>query len=194
MVVRVVTPPEAEPLTLDEVKSQLEIVDTNKDALLQMYLTAATEAVEHLTNKAFVQRTLEVILDSFPCNEIELPITPVLSIVNVRYDDENGVEQTVSPADYYLDAMSTPGWVLPVTDYTWPTTLDAINAVRVQYVAGYEPASGPDLGGNVPNRAKLCILFLIGTWFENRESVSPETIQEIPDMLRTLSSQLKVYL
>ena len=193
MVIKVITPPEDEPLTLDEVKSQLNIVDTDKDALLQMYLTAATEAVDHLTNRVFVQRTLELILDSFPCSEIELPIGPVLSIVNVRYDDEDGVEQTVNSSDFYLDATSTPSWVLPNSDFSWPATLEAVNSVRVRYIAGYEPSSGPDPAGNVPNRAKLCILFLIGTWFENRESVSQETLQKVPDMLDALASQLKVY-
>lgn len=195
MVVRIITQPEADPLTLDQVKEQLNIVDADKDNLLTLYLKASTSAVEKITNRAFVKRTIEVVLDDFPCTgAIEIPISPLLSIVSVKYDDVDGFEQTVSNTNYFVDNVNNPGWIVPNSDFAWPATIDAINAVRVRAIVGYEEGgSGPDLAFNVPPEAKTSILFLIGTWFENRESISPGQVQKIPHMLEDLVATLKVY-
>ena len=40
-----------------------------------------------------------------------------------------------------FDSKSAPGWIVPAYGYTWPDTLQAINAVTVTYTAGYANAA-----------------------------------------------------
>lgn len=195
MAIRTVTPPDAEPVTLDEAKVQLEILNNNRDAYIEGLIVAARSHLEWLTSKAFVARTLELILDGFPYSEIELPVVPILSITSVKYDDVDGNEQIVDPANYYLDKTSEPGWLLPVANFSWPATISAANAMRVQFVAGYAPGtdSPVDPAENVPEVAKHAIKFLVGAWFENREPVSKDQLFHVPKSFDALVSQLKFY-
>jgi hypothetical protein len=49
--------------------------------------------------------------------------------------------------------------------------LDAINAVRIRFVAGYDATSDspPDLRSNIPRAIKQAMLLYIGNFHEHRE-------------------------
>lgn len=49
---RLITAATAEPVTLDEAKTHLRIIDTSLDALIQLWITAAREEVEQVTGYA----------------------------------------------------------------------------------------------------------------------------------------------
>jgi uncharacterized phiE125 gp8 family phage protein len=127
-------------LDLADVKSSLRITHVDADDILAGYIQAAISEVENpagLYGLGLAPRTWELALDEFPAAEIHLPVGPVASVTSVKYTDSDGFEQTVSSADYEVDTYpEREGWIVPVTDFTWPTSMDTINAVRVRWVAG----------------------------------------------------------
>ena len=92
---RLITPPAAEPLTLTEVKAHLGITGNDQDAALALYLTAVRETTEKVLSRAFMPQVWEQVIDAFPTEEIQLPKVPVRSIVEITYDDAFGDEQVL---------------------------------------------------------------------------------------------------
>ena len=159
---RVITAPETEPITLLEAKAQCKIEsdDTNFDTLLTIYIAAAREYVESWTNRALITQTRELAVDAFPSGDRGVHIAlraKLISITSIKYDDPDGVEQTMDAADYTIDQYGETGWVFPVYGTDWPSTIDAPNCVRVRYVAGYGAASA------VPSGIKAWILTRVET-------------------------------
>ena len=125
--------------------------------MIQLYIQAArsyVDAEDGFLGRGLVTQTWLLTLDEFPTDEIKIPMPPLQSIVNIAYDDPGGNSTTVSADDYYVDVAKEPGWIVPIT--AWPTPLDAINAVRIQFVAGYAPNedSPADLTANIPEASK----------------------------------------
>lgn len=172
MALKLITAPLAEPLTLAEVKQHLRVDHTEEDGLIAIYIRAAREHAERFLGRALVSQTWDLYLDAFPVNEIRIPLPPLRSVESIRYDDTAGEEQTVSTLEYYVDTANEPGWVVPDSTTTWPTTIDAVNAVRIRFVAGYAPTadSPEDLASNVPWGIKAAMLLIIGNLYENREN------------------------
>jgi len=171
MALTLITPPAVEPLTLEEVKLHLRVDASDEDNLINIYIRAAREFTEAFLGRALVTQTWKLTIDEFPIGEIKIPKPPLQSVSNVKYFDSAGLEQTLATSEYYVDAASEPGWVVPVTNSVWPTPLDAINAVSVEFVAGYSPTadSPSNLASNVPFNIKAGMLLIIGNLYENRE-------------------------
>lgn len=155
MAAKLIVAPDQEPVSVDAAKSQLGISGSSQDDLVALLIQASRERIEKMLGRALITQTWELSLDEFPCQgAIELPLVPVQSITSIKYDDEDGEEQTVSSGDYYLDDRSEPSWVLPIDETSWGiSTLDAVNAVRVRFLAGY--GDDPD---DVPAPIRLAIL------------------------------------
>ena len=155
---RLITPPATLPITLAEAKTHLAVDHSDHDAMIMGFVRAALSHVERSASCAFEAQTWEIALDEFPCAEIMIPIGPLQSVVSVTYTDIDGAWQTVSSDDYEVDLSSRDGWVVPVT--SWPSTMEAINAVRVQFIAG----------GGTPEDVKQAMLLLLGHWYASREA------------------------
>lgn len=172
MALRLITVPSVEPVTLTEAKAHLRVDHTADDTLISAYIAAARTDCEEWTARAFVTQTWELVLDEFPVDEIMLPRPPLQSVTSIKYDDGNGIEQTLAVDQYTVDNVSQPGWVVPVLS-GWPSsTFEGINSVRIRYVAGYLNADSPaDLTANIPQSIKSAILLQVGRLYENREDV-----------------------
>lgn len=131
----VIAPPAEEPVALDELKADLRVTHTDDDVQLGRLNAEAREWVETRTQRELALKTWELTLDAFPADGILLPLRPIAGVLAVKYDDAAGAEQTMPTAGYTVDTSSEPGWVLPVT--TWPATRGGVNAVRVEFTAGY---------------------------------------------------------
>lgn len=161
MALKLITAPATTPISLAEVRSHMKIDSASENARLERLINAATgfyDGEYGLLDRAIVSQTWELHLDEFPASEIKMPLPPLISVTSVKYDDVNGVEQTVDSGDYYVDTVSQPGWIVPVSGFCWPSTLDAINTVRVRFVAGYS---------TVPESMKLGLLNTVQLLFEN---------------------------
>jgi uncharacterized phiE125 gp8 family phage protein len=119
-------------------------IDTDAaDSVLTELIATATQYAGHITERALLRQTLEIVLDAFPADGIELKRTmkddgAKPTIVSVTYVDPDGVTQTMPSGDYYLDDGQTPCWLLPAVGTDWPSTREQANAVVVQYTAGFD--------------------------------------------------------
>ena len=166
MALRKLTDATIEPVSLAEARAHLRAATTAEDALITSLITAARQACEDRLQRTLLQTDWELTVDYFP-DALCLRMPTVMSVQSVQYVDEDGATQTLSPTSYQVDAKSEPGWIVPAYGYAWPTTREQINAVTVAYRCGYGTTAAA-----VPGPIKSWILLMIGSLYENRESVS----------------------
>jgi uncharacterized phiE125 gp8 family phage protein len=164
MTLRLITPPTAEPVSLAEAKLHLRKDASDEDALITRCIAAAREECEQKIERSIMQQDWEVTLDAFP-RVITLPRPPIVTVTSLKYLDSAGVQQTLAPSAYVLDAKSEPGRVVPAFGTSWPAAQCMVNAVEVRYTAGYADA------GSVPSSIKDWILIRINTLYEFREQM-----------------------
>jgi uncharacterized phiE125 gp8 family phage protein len=159
-------------------------VNTAGDPLLAMLITAARRVAERDTGRALITQTWELVLDAFPCKEIELDLLPVQSIASVKYYDENGDLQTVDPAEYVLDTEALlSGWVLPSDGNSWPATRRVANAVAVRFAAGYGAA-----GASVPAEIRSWICAQVAAAYRSPEGLMAGNAVALPFIDRLLDT------
>lgn len=164
---KIITPPTVEPVTVDEVKLQAVIGNDLDDALLALMISAARGDAEAITHRSIAEQTLEVVLDGFPSWQIDLPKGPVSQVLSVKYIDINGDEQTlVAGVDYDVDTEKVIAKVMPVDGGEWPETKNVPNAVRVRYEAGYTETPAP---------IKMWLVVRVASLYAQRESHVPGT-------------------
>ncbi len=98
--------------------------------------------------------------------EIYLPMAPLQTVESIKYLDQNGVQQTLDPGQYKVDAVSEPGRLTPAYGCTWPATQNTASAVEIAYTCGFGAAAA------VPAGIKQWILMRIGSMYEFREEVA----------------------
>lgn len=165
-----ITPAQSEPVTITEAIDHLRESD---DSLVSLYLRSATESIEEeLIGRVLMQQTFEYHLEDWCLDDdyITLPKAPLVSIVSIKYDDLNEVEQTLPTTQYQLDTVSKPGRVRFV-GVTLPEVFDKPFPIRIRYVAGYgSPTSDADQQRLlVPFPLKAAILMRLGQLWENRQ-------------------------
>lgn len=179
---KLITPPPFEPLTLAEVKEYLRVTHDDEDGAVARAFSAAVgwaDGPDGFLQRALVDQTWELTLDSFPAHEILIPLPPLIEIVNVFYDDGGGVQQIVDPGGYSVDAVNEPGWIVPVG--SWPATFDGINSVRIRFRAGYVDASQSPSVGEVPKDIEQALLIYASSMFDNRDVlVIGQTVAQAP--------------
>ncbi|KPK67832.1 MAG: hypothetical protein AMJ84_12255 [Acidithiobacillales bacterium SM23_46] len=174
------------PVSLDEAKKHLRVTQTDEDTLIETLILVATAHAEQRQGRTYMQTQKVLQLDEFP-TVIEPPGPPLLSVQSIQYIDIDGQTQTVDAADYQVDTYNAPGRIKPAYEKSWPATRSVLNAVTVNYTAGYGEASA------VPVECKQAILLLVGHLFEHRESVSELKLQEVPQAVAALLGPKKVY-
>lgn len=169
-----ITAPVLEPVSLNEAKQHIRVTADDEDTLINQLIISARQRAEVYMKRAILTQTLEIYSDAFE-SYIDLPFSPVQSVVSIKYIDTDGGEQTLDAAEYSLSNKRTPAVVVEAYGKTWPTTRDQLDAVTVQYVAGWlNPAS-------VPGPIKSAILLMVGDMYRNREDVSPEENYQLPN-------------
>ena len=185
--VNVKTKPATGPVTLDEAKLHLRVTCTADDAYITTLIKVARLHAELFQNRSYITQTLELRMDCFPQFLIELPRPPSISVTSIKYIDSNGDTQTLDASKYTTDFNSYVARIVPAFNETWPTTRRVIDAVTIEYQAGYGAAS------DVPETIRQAILLLIGVWYENREPITESTVMEIPFTVSALLNMEKVY-
>ncbi len=189
------TAPASLPITLDEVKAQLNLDDalTADDPLVISYARAATEQAEAFTGRVLITQTWtafydywprvpthreplgegwhrgpDTLLDS-PGRELFLPRPPLQSIVHVKTYDDNDVATTFAASNYFVDVASVPGRLILRKSVAAPTINRTANGLEIQFVAGY----GANYG-DVPRSIRDGILQFAAFMYENRGDCPPE--------------------
>jgi uncharacterized phiE125 gp8 family phage protein len=176
-----VTAPTEEPVSLDDAKAQVSIIDdTSHDGRLLRLMKAARLQAEAHTGMRAMTQTVRLELDSFPDDEVDLGVYPIQSITSVQYDDTNNAQQTlVSGTGFYADISGLAPRILPVS--SWPDTKDGKpGAVRITMVVGYASA---DL---VPDDFSQAILLRMAELFDQ----TTESVQGTFNLAATLGFEL----
>jgi uncharacterized phiE125 gp8 family phage protein len=159
MSLRLITPPVALAVSLDEARVTARLDGTEADVELIRVIGQHTRDAEHETGRALVQQTYRLTLDEFPAAFV-LEYPPILTVEHIKFYDASGVRQTLHPDDYLVDNESEPGEIVPAPGRAWPATQGRINAVEVQYSCGY----GVD-DSTVPDEIKGYILGKVAEHF-----------------------------
>lgn len=169
MTYEITAQPTAEPLTVQEVKTFLNLTSNDHDALLELLIQAAREWSEQTTGRRLLSQTINQYWDEWPTATIggtwELGFAPVSSVTSIQYLDTNGATQTWATTNYTADVKGKPARIVPTDAVDYPDLDDAPNAVIVTYVAGASAVS------SVPARTRAAMLQKIAFWYENREDI-----------------------
>jgi uncharacterized phiE125 gp8 family phage protein len=174
MALRLITPPDGEPVTLADARRHLQLADadTEHDAWITARIPSIRRQAEAATRRAFMTQTWRKSLDAFPECEgaIELLPAPVSAVTSVTYVDTAGATITmVEDTDYQVDLESEPARVLPAYGKYWPTARwDTANAVQVTFTAGVADAA------DVSSVVKFWILERLATTFAFREQTTED--------------------
>ena len=145
------TPPTGMPVTLEEVKTFARLDSMDEDALIEMFVQAATAAAEEYLGRSLMQRTLTMRFGFFPgivamlprflaTSSLPVPFVkpPLVNVTEVRTLYEDNSVAAIWPLDqyYWLDGDQAQfvikrGSVPPINVERYR------NGFEIDYVAGY---------------------------------------------------------
>ncbi|MAU40976.1 MAG: hypothetical protein CMF31_05070 [Kordiimonas sp.] len=162
------TNPPCLPVTLQQAKSYLRVLDGEDDATIIDMIAVATRRAEVILNRPIIARQYRAEYDCFPA-AFELKKSPVLSVDSITYIDTDGASQTLVSQNYRVDLGDRyrPARISPATGITWPATASDYNTVKVDFTAGY----GADWT-SVPAAVRHAVLMLTGHYYDERSIVT----------------------
>lgn len=177
------------PVTAAELRSHIwTLYPDTEDSQLEMYIKAATSHIETITWRRLVSQQWRLYLQDWPAYGIALPFGSVRSLDAVRWLDDDGVDHELAVSDDYIPAIVGPDpMVIPVDD-SWPAgTLFDVDAIRVDFTAGFGAAA------DVPADLRHAIMLLAAHWYEVREAVMVgTTVRKVPYAVDALIAPWKV--
>lgn len=162
------TAPTAEPITTAEAKAHLRIYSsfTDDDTYIDSLIEAARQQAELYTNRQIMPATWKLLLPCFPSsNKIKIYKGIIASITHIKYYDDSNVLQTIDAANYesVIEDYFIYPYIVPVDNYSWPSTYDKQKAIEVQYIGGWADAA------SVPKQLKQAILIMVAEMYEIRQ-------------------------
>lgn len=183
----VITAAATDILTLAEAKAHLKVDTTADDTLITTLIKAATQSAEEFTNMYFITTEVKQYCDTWTDTQ-RLYKSPVQTINNIKYYDNDNVLQTLASSVYLLDKESEPARLTTDVDQNFPTLAGRMNAIEVRYDVGFG-----DAASDVPEIIKQAVLLTIGNWYANRESViTGRTTTEMPLSSQYILGQYKI--
>jgi len=164
---QLISAPASLPVSMAEARIAVRADGTEMDTAIQVYLAGIVQHVQHYTGRSIINQTWRLTLDWFP-DAIKLFNPPVVSVSWIKFYDSANVLQTLNPTDYTVDTSSELGYIVPAPSKAWPTTFDKINAVQVQYTAGYGSADT-----DTPDDIKMYILAKLTEQFDAGAKPNP---------------------
>jgi uncharacterized phiE125 gp8 family phage protein len=180
-----VSAPESDVVSLDDVKKHLAIQHDDDNDLIQTYIDAV---VSHLDGRdgelgrALIDQTWELRLSSFPGPCIDLPLPPLIEVVSISYYDGDGNFAAVDEDAYSVLGVGDRGRIELVSGQSWPT-IDCTRSepIIIQFRAGYLDGSVSPPEANVPAAVVAAIKLMVGSLYMQRESiVVGQEVSEVP--------------
>ena len=194
---KVTTEPTAEPLSLQEVKEYLRVDDATDERVVQPLIIAARQFAESHMNRALMQQTITLNIDTaldtenplwegmrtapdinYYKNYVVLPKSPVQSVTSVKTYNDSDTATTMAATKYYVDTQREPARIVLRTGETFPTALRVANAIEVVYVAGYTSAYA------IPEPIRMGMLQHIAYMYEHRGDMYEA--QGAPTLMKSL--------
>lgn len=165
-----VTSSTEELFTCAELKNWLKVdADmTADDDLIRGLLQTAIERYMAYTRRVPLWTTFESAVPRFPCaGGMTLPRYPLVSVTSIRGFTDTDATDTggtaMSSSGYYVDTLSQPGAVVPLSGATYPTATRVANAGIVRFVAGES-----SVASGVPDDVKTTIQTMVARAYEHR--------------------------
>lgn len=161
-------PPASEPFDLDFVKNYLKVDGSEDDALITRLIKGARSAAEVFLNMALLEQTIQEQIGGFPgywrrnpLRAITLKRGPAISVDSISYYDTDGNQQSFNGYSLRQSQASLPV-IAPLPDADWPETPQRIDAVTIEYRAGFADADSihPDILD--------AILMMVADSYDNR--------------------------
>ena len=188
---KLLTPPQTEPVTLSEVKVYMRVTATDEDSLIQTLISAARHQAEEYTRRAFILQTWQMWIDDVAelDDVLEIPLPPLFAVNSVKYYDNAGTEYTYSSSNYFQDTVSEPGRIYLKNGAAWPTSTRRYQGMVVEFQAGY--GSSPT---DVPSPIRTALFRMIATNFEQREDIAlGKAMIKIPQDAKNILDLYKVW-
>jgi Phage gp6-like head-tail connector protein len=184
---KLVTGPATELITLPDAKLHLKVTNTVDDSLITALIIAAREKAENLTGRSFITQSWELWLNGFPHRRgsgeswwdgtregslsqlysleehfslEKAPVQAVQALTSYGLDDTAAVFPS---ANYYVDTVSTPGRICLNYGQVWPVPVRRHNAVQVQFTVGYG-----DAATSVPGAIVQAVRLIVAHLYEHR--------------------------
>lgn len=168
------------PVTLAEAKLHCREDGTENDVLMEGLIRAAGAMIEQHTGLVCRARSVQQSCARFDARVI-LYKRPVNAVTAIEYDAAaNGAATALPGAGWRLREFAGNPVIVAGFDASFPATEPVDGAVRVTYNAGYLT------NADIPADIRLAALQAIGNWFENRETVGPSALAELPLSARAL--------
>lgn len=135
----VIEPPDGtDPLTLEQVKRQCGIAQSNteQDDTLDLLMKAARGYVERYCSIYVPTQTVVVKCDAF-CDFSRVPVVPLQSIASITYVDAAGDDATLASGAYELRNDEMTVSIVPSPGARWPTPLPG-SRIALRAVVGFE--------------------------------------------------------
>ena len=174
-----VTPPAIEPVSLAGAKAHLRVVHAEEDQLISTLISSARRIAEARSGLLLIEQVWTSFLDDWPdTGVIDLPLSPVSSITEVRTYGEDDIAAAIDPAHYYADTASRPPRLLLRGSRVWARPGRIANGVAITMTAGFGPNAA-----DVPEPLRQAILILVAHWFEHRGTGNPPPLPLTLDAL-----------
>ena len=167
MMIKLVEPAAAMPVTVEQVKYDLRIDHEHEDAALADYIADAVDYVsgpDGVLGIALMPQTWALSVPR-PLSALRLPVSPALELVEITYFDPEGAPQTADLADFSLITSGESSYVMPKQGKSWPSAEDRPDAYTVTFKAGYADIDA------VPAGIKRAIRLIVTHWYLNRSEV-----------------------
>lgn len=170
MSLQIISQPAVEPVSLADAKAHLKADMNDDDALITRLIAAARARAEWHLGRALITQSWRLWRDQWPCDGvIEIPLPPLQSVASVTVYALDDSATVLDPATYQVDAASQPARLTLKSTVLPPANTRAINAVAIEFTAGYG-----DAAGDVPPGICEAILELIAFLYENRGEAPAE--------------------
>lgn len=168
---KLVTPSTIEVISLADLKDDLMILSDDFDLLLPRLRARAIaylDGYSGILGQAITTQTWEQSFPSF-AHKFELPVGPIQSLDEIRYYDENNVEQTFDASEYLFYQNSRCPYIkrLHYSTVSIPGVYPRDDAVTVRWTAGM--ASSTE---TVDDRIVCAVSKLVGHFKENPDATS----------------------
>lgn len=158
---RQTTPPDKEPVALEELKTLLRIDDCDCDVELIDLIKIARTYIEEAYWLQLITAEWEWKLDQFE-DVMYVPRSP-LQEAEIEYVDPAGVTQTLDPSAYELDTAAMPGRIRLAYGQSWPATRCQPGSITLTLTNGFG-----DSREDVPPTIRRAVLMVAAHLYENR--------------------------
>lgn len=153
-------------LDLTTAKQHLHVTHALEDSLIELYAAAVESALDGhqgTLGRALISQQWQLTLTAFPCGAIRLPLPPFISVDAFVYTPRDGVETTLTTADYVVRKNLGEAYVEPPQGLAWPT--GDMDSVVITFSAGF----GDD-ADDVPAAIRAAALLMLADVYTYRDA------------------------